>query len=109
MGGEKRTPINVCSPIERVRDFREVVKGYSREEAIEEAKRCLKCKKPACVPSCPVGQRIPEYIAAIAEVNFDKALGIIMENNPLPGVCGRVCTKKCETTCVRGKKGEPIA
>ncbi|MEM4728170.1 MAG: NAD(P)-dependent oxidoreductase [Thermoplasmata archaeon] len=109
MGGEKRTPINVCSPIERIRDFREVVKGYSREEAIEEAKRCLKCKKPACVPSCPVGQRIPEYIAAIAEGNFDKALGIIMENNPLPGVCGRVCTKKCETTCVRGKKGEPIA
>ncbi len=109
MAGEKRTPVNVCSPLERVRDFREVVRGYSREEAVEEAKRCLRCKKPSCVPSCPIGQRIPEYIAAIAQGDFDGALRIILESNPLPGVCGRVCTKRCEATCVRGKKGEPIA
>jgi glutamate synthase (NADPH/NADH) small chain len=109
MAGEKRTQVNICLPLDRVLDQREVVKGYTREQAIEEAKRCLKCKKPACVGSCPAGQDIGGYVQAIARGDFDEALRIIYERNPLPGCCGRVCAHKCEGTCVRGKKGEPIA
>lgn len=105
----KRVPFGVRSPEVRIKDFEEVVIGYDRETAIEEAKRCLRCKKPKCMEACPIHQDIPEYIHKIAEGDFDGALRTILEINPLPGVCGRVCISKCETECVRGKKGDAIA
>lgn len=96
---------------ERIKNFDEVCLGYTREQAIEEASRCLQCKKPLCVEGCPVNIKIPEFIQQIKEGNFDEALSIIKETNNLPGVCGRVCPqeKQCEAKCIVGLKGEPIA
>ncbi|MBE3101390.1 MAG: NADPH-dependent glutamate synthase, partial [Firmicutes bacterium] len=84
---------------------------YSLEEAILEANRCLKCKKPLCVAGCPVNVQIPKFIAAVAEGDIEKAIGIIRETNNLPAVCGRVCPQEeqCEKLCVLTKKGESVA
>ncbi len=92
-------------------NFDEVALGYTAEMAIDEAKRCLNCKNPACRTGCPVAVRIPEFIAKVAEGEFEAAYEIITSTNSLPAVCGRVCPqeKQCESKCVRGMKGESVA
>lgn len=106
-----RTPMREQHPIERGKNFQEVPYGYSEEEAVTEASRCLQCKKPLCVEGCPVNVRIPEFIALIAAGKFTEAARKLKENNALPAVCGRVCPQEeqCESRCVLGKKGAPVA
>ncbi len=106
-----RTPMKEQDPSERRRNFEEVPHGYSPEEAVQEAKRCLQCKKPLCMDGCPVNVKIPEFIALIAEEKFGEAARKIKETNGLPAVCGRVCPQEdqCEKKCILGKKGDPIA
>ncbi|MCP4398557.1 MAG: NADPH-dependent glutamate synthase [bacterium] len=98
-------------PIERGRNFEEVNNGYSPELAMGEAQRCIQCPKPKCVEGCPVNVKIPEFIACIAENNFQQAARILHEDNALPAVCGRVCPQEeqCEELCILGAKGAPVA
>lgn len=97
-------------PVEtRVKSFDEVVLGYSEEQVVEEASRCLQCKEPGCTSMCPVGQNPKKYVGLVAEGRFEEAMEAIIDRNPLPGVCGRVCTHPCEDGCVLGKKGDPVA
>ena len=95
----------------RNKNFKEVALGYTAKMAIEEAQRCLNCKHKPCVSGCPVNVRIPEFIAEVAKGEFLKAYEVITTTNALPAVCGRVCPQEsqCESKCVRGAKGEPIA
>lgn len=95
----------------RVRNFDEVPYGYSPEEAIEEAARCLFCKRPTCIDGCPVEIDIPGFISMIKEERFLEACYKVKEKNALPAVCGRVCPQEiqCEALCIVGKKGEPVA
>lgn len=106
-----KTPMQELDAVERSKNFGEVALGYTKEEAINEAKRCIQCKKPACVGGCPVNVKIPEFIGHIAEGDFKEAYKSIKTYNSLPAVCGRVCPQEnqCEAICVRGKKGEPVA
>ena len=106
-----RQKMNERAASERKQDFKEVPLGYTPEQAIEEAKRCIQCKKPLCVKGCPVEINIPAFIKLIAEGSFDEAAKKIKETNALPAVCGRVCPQEeqCERECILGKKGEPIA
>ncbi len=99
------------SPEVRRRNPNEVAHGYTYEEAVEEAKRCIQCKKPACVPKCPVNVDIPAFVKAIAEGDLRTAAKIVYSTNSLPAICGRVCPQEsqCEQNCALGKKGEPIA
>jgi glutamate synthase (NADPH/NADH) small chain len=96
---------------ERVKNYGEVPYGYSPEEAVMEAKRCIHCKKPTCIGGCPVEIDIPAFIKAIAEGDFRKSVKILKERNVLPAVCGRVCPQEtqCEQVCVLAKKFEPVA
>lgn len=107
----EKTKMPELSPEERIHSFDEVALGYTEEEALNEAARCLQCKNSPCVPSCPVNVSIPRFIEQIKEGNYLEAYHIIKETNGLPAVCGRVCPQEtqCESTCVRGKKGEPVA
>ncbi len=95
----------------RNKNFDEVALGYTEEQAIDEAKRCLNCKNMPCVGGCPVRIHIPAFIAKVAEGDFEEAYKIITEASSLPAVCGRVCPQEnqCEKYCVRGIKGEPVA
>ncbi len=95
----------------RNKNFEEVALGYTAETAVAEAKRCLQCKKPMCVSGCPVNVKIPEFIALVAEGKFEEAYQKISETSALPAVCGRVCPqeRQCESKCIRGIKGEPVA
>ena len=106
----QKTKIAEQNPEERRKNFEEVSLGYSEEEAINEAKRCIQCKSPACVAGCPVNVHIPQFINKVAEGNFEEAYDILVEQNSLPAICGRVCPqeKQCESKCVRGMKGEPV-
>ncbi|MBC7327026.1 NADPH-dependent glutamate synthase [bacterium] len=108
---ERRIPIGERPPEERIKDFEEVCLGYTKEEAIAEAKRCLTCSRPLCVEGCPVGINIPAFISYIKEGNFPQALEEIKKKNLLPSICGRVCPSEyqCESKCVLGKIGAPIA
>ncbi|ELP83606.1 glutamate synthase beta subunit, putative, partial [Entamoeba invadens IP1] len=101
----KRTPIPIRDAKERIQDFKEVVLGYSKSDSIEEASRCIDCKKPLCVPSCPAGINIPGFITEIKKENYTESLRIILENMPLTNICGRVCTRQCEDTCIKNRKG----
>ncbi|MBQ2841226.1 MAG: NADPH-dependent glutamate synthase [Oscillospiraceae bacterium] len=94
----------------RCKNFCEVALGYTEEQAIDEAKRCLGCKTRPCVHGCPVSVQIPEFLAKVSEGDFEGAYQIITETNSLPAVCGRVCPQEtqCESKCVRGIKGEPV-
>ncbi|WP_438314096.1 NADPH-dependent glutamate synthase [Candidatus Caldatribacterium sp. SIUC1] len=96
---------------ERIRDFFEVPLGLPEDVAVEEARRCLQCKKPSCVKGCPVEIDIPGFIKLLGEGRFDEAIAKIKEKNSLPAICGRVCPQEdqCEKECVLGKKGQPIA
>ena len=98
-------------PDVRNKNFEEVALGYTKEMAMEEASRCLNCKHKPCVSGCPVGVRIPEFIAEVAKGDFEKAYEVITSTNSLPAICGRVCPQEnqCEGKCVRGIKGEPVA
>ncbi len=98
-------------PKERVRNFYEVPYGYTAETAMEEARRCIQCKKPLCVGGCPVNIDIPWFIRLIAEGKFVDAARKLKETNSLPSVCGRVCPQEdqCEKVCIVGKKGAPVS
>ncbi|MDO4618599.1 MAG: NADPH-dependent glutamate synthase [Clostridia bacterium] len=106
-----KNPMPEQCPNERNKNFLEVTLGYTEEMAIDEAKRCLNCKHKPCMQGCPVGVKIPEFIAFVAEGEFEKAYLKIKETNALPAVCGRVCPqeRQCESKCVRGIKGESVA
>lgn len=96
---------------ERIKNFEEVSKGYTAELAMLEAARCLNCKKPLCVPSCPVNVSIPQFIMEVKDGNFEKAAEIVKETNALPAVCGRVCPQEhqCEGSCIVGIRNEPVS
>ena len=107
----KKNPMPEQDPIIRAKNFDEVALGYTEEQAVAEANRCLNCKNPLCRTGCPVSVRIPEFIAKVVERDFDAAYDILTSTNSLPAVCGRVCPqeKQCESKCIRGKKGESVA
>jgi len=106
-----RTPMREQDPKERVNNFDEVALGYSEEEALLEASRCLQCPKPRCVEGCPVGIDIPAFISLIRERRYREAYRKIKEKDSLPAITGRVCPQEnqCEKTCVLARTGEPIA
>lgn len=106
----KKVPIPEQSPAERVKNFKEVALGYTPEQAKEEASRCLQCKTRPCVAGCPVNVKIPEFIKKVSEGNFDEAFRVLVSENCLPAICGRVCPQEtqCEVLCVRAKKGDPV-
>ena len=105
-----KTPMTLLPPEGRATSFEEVSLGYTAEEALMEAERCLNCKNTPCVSGCPVRIRIPEFIDKIKQGELDEAYRIISESSSLPAVCGRVCPQEtqCEAQCVRGKGGEPV-
>ncbi len=107
----KKVPMPEQDPNVRNHNFQEVSLGYTKEMAMEEATRCLNCKNKPCVGGCPVNIRIPEFIAKVAEGDFQAAYDIISDTNALPSVSGRVCPQEsqCEARCVRAIKGEPVA
>lgn len=107
----KKTPMREQAPDKRRHNFKEVALGYTLEEARTEAKRCLQCKKPLCVEGCPVNVQIPHFIKCIVDGDIKEALRIIKETNNLPAICGRVCPQEeqCESKCILGRKGEPVA
>ncbi len=106
----KKTPMPEQPPQVRRSNFNEVSLGYTPELAMQEARRCLQCKKPQCVTGCPVGVPIPRFIKEIREGRFSQALSVIKEANLLPAVCGRVCPQEnqCEKQCLIGKKFEAV-
>lgn len=106
-----RVPVKELKVEERIKCFDEVCLGYSEEEAVLEASRCLNCKSANCVKKCPVGVDIPKFIEYIKKREFEKAAEIIFKYNSLPSICGRVCPQEiqCEGGCVLGKKGEAVA
>lgn len=96
---------------ERARNFKEVTLGYSEEQALLEASRCMQCKKPFCITGCPVNIDIKSFIGLITSKDYLAALAKIKESSLLPAVCGRVCPQEmqCEKLCILGKKGDPVA
>ncbi|GAA0675625.1 MULTISPECIES: NADPH-dependent glutamate synthase [Clostridium] len=106
-----KVPVKEQDAKVRATNFEEVCLGYTPEEAIEEAKRCLNCKKPLCVSQCPVSIDIPGFISHVKEGDFEGAAKVIAESSALPAVCGRVCPQEtqCEGKCVLGIKGEPVS
>lgn len=106
-----RVPVREQDPKVRSTNFEEVCYGYNEEEAIEEANRCLGCKKPMCVTKCPVSVGIPEFIAQVKEGKFEEAAKVLNKYTALPSVCGRVCPQEvqCESKCVLGIKGEAVS
>lgn len=98
-------------PEERITNFDEVVSGFDEETAIREANRCLQCKKPACREGCPIHNDIPGFILLLREKKFEEGYWKDRETNSIPAVCSRVCPHEfqCEGSCIRGKKGEPVA
>lgn len=107
----KKNEMPVQDPKIRCNNFLEVTLGYSEEQAINEAERCLNCKNMPCVSGCPVSIDIPGFISKIKDGSFEEAYQVISLNSSLPAVCGRVCPQEtqCESKCVRGIKGEPVA
>ena len=106
-----RVPVSEQDPLVRAKNFDEVCLGYSKEEAMDEATRCLNCKNAQCVKGCPVSINIPAFIEQVKDGNIEKAYSIISESSALPAVCGRVCPQEsqCEGKCIRGIKGDPIS
>lgn len=106
----KKNEMPSQEPNVRNKNFKEVALGYTPEQAIDEAKRCLNCKNRPCVSGCPVNIMIPDFIAKMAEGDFEGAYQAIAKSSALPAVCGRVCPQEsqCEQKCVRGIKGEPV-
>jgi len=106
-----RTAMRERPPLERRRNFDEVSIGFTEDEALREAARCLRCKKPGCVEGCPVSIGIPEFIERIAERDYEGAYRVLSQSTLLPAVCGRVCPqeRQCEGRCAVGKKYAPVA
>ncbi len=106
----EKNKMPVQEPDVRNKNFSEVALGYTEQQALDEAQRCLNCKNKPCVSGCPVQIDIPAFIAETAKGNFEQAYKIISESSSLPAVCGRVCPQEnqCECKCIRGKKGEPV-
>jgi len=107
----KRIPIEEQDPKIRATNFEEVCLGYTEDEAVKEATRCLNCKKPMCVTKCPVAIDIPGFIKHVKNKEFAKAVKVIAKYSALPAVCGRVCPQEtqCESKCILGIKGDAIA
>lgn len=107
----KKVPVREQEPKVRAANFEEVCLGYNREEAMEEASRCLKCKNAKCMGGCPVSIDIPGFIKEVEAGNMEEAAKVIAKASALPAVCGRVCPQEsqCEGVCIRGIKGEPIS
>ena len=105
-----KNPIPEQEPNVRNKNFDEVALGYTVELALDEANRCLQCRRPQCVTGCPVNVKIPDFIKLITEQDFKGAYHKILEDSSLPAICGRVCPQEnqCESKCVRGIKGEPV-
>ena len=106
-----KNPMPEQDPVVRAGNFEEVACGYTPQMAINEAMRCLRCRKKTCTKGCPVMVRIPEFVAKIAEGEFEEAYQIISETSALPRICGRVCPQEnqCEGLCVQGVNGEPVS
>jgi len=107
----KKVPMPEQDPMVRIKNFDEVALGYTPEQAIEEAKKCLQCRNPRCITGCPVEVPIKDFIRLIVEGDFMAAAAKIKETNSLPAICGRVCPQEtqCEAKCVYGIRNEPIA
>ena len=106
-----KNPMPQQDPMVRNRNFEEVATGYTEETAVNEAMRCLKCRKKPCTKGCPVKIHIPEFIDAVSKGEFEEAYNIISQTSSLPAICGRVCPQEnqCEGRCVQGAFGEPVA
>ena len=107
----KKVPVREQDAKERAANFEEVCLGYNKEEAMEEANRCIGCKNAQCIKGCPVAINIPEFINHVKTGDIEGAYQVISESSALPAVCGRVCPQEsqCEGKCIRGIKGEPIS
>lgn len=107
----KKCPMPTQDAAERSKNFHEVALGYTYDQAVEEAKRCLHCPKKPCQSACPVAIDIPAFIEKVAQEDMEGAYQILTASSALPAVCGRVCPQEnqCESKCVRGVKGEPVA
>lgn len=107
----KKVPVAEQDPKVRATNFEEVCLGYNKEEAMEEASRCLHCKNAKCVQGCPVNINIPDFIGEVKEGNFEEAYKVISQSSALPAICGRVCPQEtqCEGKCIRGIKGEAVS
>ena len=103
----RRIKMEILPPEESVTSFEEVVKGYSEEQAILEADRCVECG--ICVATCPAHMDVPDYIHSIRDKDYEKGLQLMYRTNPFPATCGRICTRRCESVCPVGITGEPIA
>ncbi len=107
----KKVPVREQDAKVRAANFEEVCLGYNKEEAMEEAARCINCKNAQCIKGCPVAINIPGFIEQVKEGNMEAAYRVISESSALPAVCGRVCPQEsqCEGKCIRGIKGEPVS
>ena len=107
----KKVPVREQDPKVRATNFEEVCLGYNKEEAMEEAARCINCKNAKCIQGCPVSINIPGFIHEVKEGNIEEAYKIIGQSSALPAICGRVCPQEsqCEGKCIRGIKGEPVS
>ena len=106
-----KVPVREQDPKVRATNFEEVCLGYNKEEAMEEAQRCIGCKNAKCIEGCPVSINIPGFIKEIKEGNIEEAYKVIGKSSALPAICGRVCPQEnqCEGRCIRGVKGEPVS
>ena len=106
-----RIPVREQEPEVRAKNFEEVCLGYNKEEAMEEASRCIDCKNAQCMKGCPVSIDIPGFIREIKAGDVDKAYQVISKYSALPAVCGRVCPQEtqCEAKCIRGIKGDAVS
>ena len=104
-------PMPKQKPEDRIHNFNEVALGYTMEQAVAEAERCIQCPNPQCIQGCPVELDMSAFIKEIREKNFDEAIRIVKEKNSLPAICGRVCPQEtqCQKFCVLGKKGDPLS
>ena len=107
----KKVPVREQDPKVRAANFDEVCLGYNKDEAVEEAQRCINCKNAKCMEGCPVQNHIPDCIKEVKEGNFEGAYQVISKSSALPAICGRVCPQEsqCEGRCIRGIKGEPVS
>lgn len=106
-----KVPVREQEPKVRATNFDEVCLGYNKDEAVEEASRCIGCKNAKCIEGCPVSIDIPAFIQEVKEGNIEEAYKVIGKSSALPAICGRVCPQEsqCEGKCIRGIKGEPVS